>query len=269
MPQLTRGAKFLLIANIAMFVITWLLQYMQGVDLTDYLALYFVKSDHFRPYQYFTYMFMHGGLFHLFFNMYALFLFGAIIESVWGTKRFMFYYLVTGLGAAVVNTAVNYFQFAPLLDAYNSFMLNPTASGLEAIAQKGDGFNLAAVYEIIDHWNSVVNDPGSLDNIRSQVTTIVNNVSSAPMLGASGAVFGLLLAFAMMFPDMKLQIIFIPIGIKAKYFVLIYGLAELFFGVNNFSGDNIAHWAHLGGLVAGIILMLIWKRYPGNNFFNT
>ena len=85
---------------------------------------------------------------------------------------------------------------------------------------------------------------------------------------SSGAVFGLLLAFAVMFPDMKLQIIFIPIGIKAKYFVLLYGLAELFFGINDFNGDNVAHWAHLGGLLVGIVLILIWRRYPGNSFFN-
>ena len=269
MLQLTRGAKFLLIANVVMFVITLLLQYLQNVDLTDYLALFYIKSDYFRPYQYFTYMFMHGGVFHLFFNMYALFLFGVILERVWGTKRFMFYYIVTGLGAAAVNTIVNYYQFAPLLQAYNDFMASPSANGLESIAQKCDGFNLAAVYEIIEHWSEVQSDADTLDNIRSQITSVVTNVTSAPMIGASGAVFGLLLAFAMVFPDLKLQIIFIPIGIKAKYFVLIYGLLELFFGVNNFSGDNVAHWAHLGGLLAGIILMLIWRRYPCNNFFNT
>ena len=112
-------------------------------------------------------------------------------------------------------------------------------------------------------------DFDTLENIRSQVTSVVTSYTSAPMIGASGAVFGLLLAFAMTFPDLKLQIIFIPIGIKAKYFVLIYGLLELFFGINNFSGDNVAHWAHLGGLLAGIILMLIWKRFPGNKFFNS
>ncbi|MBR6176515.1 MAG: rhomboid family intramembrane serine protease [Bacteroidales bacterium] len=268
MPQLTRGAKFLLIANIAMFVLTWLCQFM-GFDLTNYLALFFVKSEYFRPYQYVSYMFMHGGVFHLFFNMYALFLFGVVLERVWGTKRFVFYYFVTGLGAAVVNTVVNYYQFAPLLQAYHDFMASPSANGLEAIAQKCDGFNLAAVYEIIEHWSQVQNDVDTLDNIRSQITSVVTSVTSAPMIGASGAVFGLLLAFAMMFPDLKLQIIFIPIGIKAKYFVLIYGLLELFFGVNNFSGDNVAHWAHLGGLLAGLILMLIWRKYPSNNFFNT
>ena len=269
MLQLTRGAKFLLIANVVMFVITLLLQYLQNVDLTDYLALFYIKSDHFRPYQYFTYMFMHGGVFHLFFNMYALFLFGVMLERIWGTKRFVFYYLVTGLGAAVVNTVVNYYQFAPLLQAYNDFMASPSANGLEAVVQKCNGFNLAAVYEIIEHWSEVQNDAATLENIRSQITTVITNVTSAPMIGASGAVFGLLLAFAMVFPDLKLQIIFIPIGIKAKYFVLIYGLLELFFGVNNFSGDNVAHWAHLGGLIAGVILMLIWKRYPCNNFFNS
>lgn len=269
MLHLTRGAKFLLIANVVMFVITLLLQYLQNVDLTDYLALFYIKSDLFRPYQYFTYMFMHSGVFHLFFNMYALFLFGAMLETVWGTKRFVFYYLVTGLGAAVVNTVVNYYQFAPLLQAYNDFIASPSANGLEAVAQNCNGFNLAAVYEIIEHWSEVQSDFDTLENIRSQVTSVVTSYTSAPMIGASGAVFGLLLAFAMTFPDLKLQIIFIPIGIKAKYFVLIYGLLELFFGINNFSGDNVAHWAHLGGLLAGIILMLIWKRFPGNKFFNS
>ncbi|MBP5367558.1 MAG: rhomboid family intramembrane serine protease [Bacteroidales bacterium] len=268
MPQLTRGAKILLITNIAMFVLTWLFQYM-GLDLTHYLALFFVKSEYFRPYQYVSYMFMHGGLFHLFFNMYALFLFGSMIEYVWGTKRFMFYYIVTGLGAALINTLVYYYQYYQLSDLCQAFLASPTAGGLDAVVQKwSGGFNLVTVYEIIDHWSEVEADPATIDHICSQVSTIVNNFTPAPMVGASGAIFGLLLAFAMMFPDSKLQIIFIPIGIKAKYFVLIFGLLELFLGKNDFASDNVAHWAHLGGLATGVILLLIWKRFPCNNFFN-
>lgn len=269
MPQLTRGAKFLLIINIAMFILTWAIKTINGTDLDNYLALFYIKSDYFHPYQYITYMFMHGGLFHLFFNMYALFLFGVILEQVWGTKRFVFYYMVTGIGAAVVNTIVCYYQFAPIQDALQNYLASPSKSALEAIAQKCNNLNLAAVYEIIDKWDIYMASPESMADIANQLTQAVNSYIAAPMIGASGAVFGLLLAFAMMFPDLKLQIIFIPIGIKAKYFVLIYGLAELFFGINDFSGDNVAHWAHLGGLLAGIIIMLIWKKYPCNKFFNS
>ena len=271
MQQLTRGVKFLLIVNIVMFVVTGLLAYIpeQMINLTDYLALFYIKSPHFRPFQYITYMFMHGGFTHLLFNMLGLFFFGVMIERIWGTKRFMFYYLVTGIGAAAVNTVVNYIQFSPLLDAYNAFITAPSAGGLEAVAQKCDGFNLRVVYEIIDNWKIIVEEPAVMDNITSQVTLVVENYTSAPMLGASGAIFGLLFAFAMMFPDVKLYILFIPIGIKAKYLVLIYSFVELFFGIYNFSFDDVAHWAHLGGMIMGFILLMIWRKFPANNFFNS
>ena len=268
MIPFSRGSKILLIANIIVFAVAFFLQKFQNFDLTHYLGLYYVKSSYFHPYQYFTYMFMHAGFMHIFFNMYALFMFGTIIERVWGTKRFMFYYLVTGIGAAVVNTLVNYWQFAPISDALDTFLTTPTASTLEALTQKCDNFNLPAVYEIIDHWNEFSASQGFYDQLKGEVVKAVSNYVDVPMVGASGAVFGLLLAFAVLFPDMELQIIFIPIGIKAKYFVLLYGLAELFFGINDFSGDNVAHWAHLGGLLVGIVLILIWRRYPGNSFFN-
>lgn len=271
MQQLTRGVKFLLIVNIVMFVITGLLTFIpeQMTNLNDYLALFFIKSSHFKPFQYITYMFMHGGVTHLLFNMLGLFFFGVMIERIWGTKRFMFYYIVTGVGAAVVNTLVNYIQFSPLLDAYQAFMASPTAGGLESVVQKCEGFDLRVVYEIIDNWNLIEQEPAALDHIMSQVTFGVDRYTSAPMLGASGAIFGLLFAFAMMFPDVKLYIMFIPIGIKAKYLVLIYSFVELFFGVYNFSFDNVAHWAHLGGMIMGFILFMIWRKYPANNFFNS
>jgi hypothetical protein len=161
---------------------------------------------------------------------------------------------------------VNCFQITPFLEAADFVVNSPTVENFKAFAaQYSYLFNMPKLDEVITNYK---NDPEFSNFVVSVVRDVSEKFSLRPVVGASGAVFGLLLAFGMMFPDLKLQFIFIPIGIKAKYFVLLYGAAELFFGVNDFKGDNIAHFAHLGGMLFGIILILWWRKFPHNEFFN-
>jgi len=262
MVNLTPIVKYLLVANIAVFALCAFFEPVSG-----YLALYYIKAEQFRPYQFFTYMFVHAGIAHIFFNMFALYQFGSVIESVWGSKRFSFYYLVCGLGAALTNMIVNYYQIAPMEAASNALIDNPSVEGLKAFAGEYNYlFNMPKLDDFISEYK---NDPGFSQFVVQLMQDMQKGFVGRPIVGASGAVFGLLLAFGMMFPDMKLQFMFIPVGIKAKYFVLLYGAAELFFGVNDFRGDNIAHFAHLGGMLFGILLILWWRKHPHNEFFNS
>ncbi len=224
------AVKGLLIINIAMLVITFLVGQTSNIDLNRVLGLYFFKSELFQPYQVVTHMFMHGGLMHLVFNMYALWLFGQVIERVWGPKKFLIYYFVTGLGAVVLHSFVQYLQ-------YQSLVTGVSPEGVDMFSQLN--LNLAA------------------------------SIVYTPTVGASGAVFGILLAFGMLFPNVELQLMFVPVPIKAKYFVIGYGVIELFLGINNAESDNIAHFAHLGGMLFGFILIKLWSKGkgPNSNFY--
>jgi len=240
-PPATKG---LLIINIVMLIITELLLRSNVVNLRWNLGLFYFDSDFFRPYQIITHMFMHGDFMHLIFNMYALWLFGQIIERKWGTKRFLIYYFVTGLGAAALHTLVNYFQL-------NSITENMSPEQIQFVIENGGK-------QAIKGLNWVDPQIGGY-----------NAILNFPTVGASGAVMGLLLAFGMLFPNVELRLMFIPIPIKAKYFVMGYAAIELFLGVGNFQWDNIAHYAHLGGMLFGLIFIKLWGKdsSSGGNFY--
>ena len=194
----------------------------KGIDLLNILGLHFVTAGEFKLFQFFTYMFVHSisSPAHLFFNMFAVFMFGRVIESTWGSARYLTFYLVTGIGAGIIQ------QFAWWYDLHE--VLVSTADIIK--------FEDGAILPLAAYLNYFVT------------------------VGASGAVFGILLAFGMMFPNVPLYIMFIPIPIKAKYVVIGYGIIELFSGIAHFSGDNIAHFAHLGGMLFGFVLIKIWQR---------
>lgn len=232
-PKITKN---IIIIN----VIVWLAQMVllrKGLDLTHYLGLYYPESQNFKIYQFVTYMFLHDtrSISHVFFNMFAVFMFGRSLEYIWGSKKFLLYYFVTGIGAALVQVLVVYLRIAAV----------KSGMGPDAIADVyANGYGL-----LENNMNFSMPAKGALN-------LLVNSVT----IGASGAVFGILLAFGMLFPNAELFIIPFPFPIKAKWFVIFYGLSELFFGVANFSGDNVAHFAHLGGMIFGIILILYWKK---------
>lgn len=232
LPPVTKN---LLIINVIFLLATWVLQHSLGIDLANYLALYFPKSENFHPAQFGTYMFMHGGFSHLFFNMFALFMFGRVLETYWGPKKFIVYYLITGIGAAILQIAFTYIDYQNAISLLSEQQIAIVyEQGAQALRESKNFTN-----------------PDMAD---------FNGILNGGMVGASGAVFGILLAFGMLFPNTELMLLFPPIPIKAKYFVMIYGVAELFLGVANFSADNVAHWAHLGGMAFGYLLIKYWEK---------
>ena len=214
--------KNLIILNVIFYAATFIVGNM-GIDLVNILGVYYFDSPNFKPYQLVTYMFMHGSLAHIFFNMFALFMFGASLERIWGPKKFFIYYLVTGFGAIVINMAVMAFQ----------------------------------VYKLT---GSIAIDVENFQYTNQEMFNALNQIYASPTVGASGSVFGLLLAFGMLFPNTELMMLFFPIPIKAKYFVMLYGALELFSGISNSPGDNVAHFAHLGGMLFGFFLIQYWKK---------
>ena len=231
----------LLILNLILFVGSYILGSSANIDLTKYLALYYWKSPNFQPYQFVTHMFMHANLTHIFFNMFALWMFGRVLESVWGPKRFFIYYFVTGFGAALLHLLVNHIQIAGLMKEMSQEEIN-------IVIKHG--------YEVLMWGNNYANPNMGALNIMMNIPTV----------GASGAVFGVLLAFGMLFPNTRLMLLFLPIPIKAKYFVIFYGVAELYFAVLNRPGDNVAHFAHLGGMIFGFVLVKLWQK-DRKNFY--
>jgi membrane associated rhomboid family serine protease len=185
---------------------------------------------------------MHGGFMHIFFNMFALWMFGSAIEKIWGAKKFLTYYLITGFGAFILHYAIVAFQVQQLMPDVSPEMLQDIkANGLDILMRN--------------------------QNYTNPTFAKLNLLYNIPVVGASGAVFGILLAFGMMFPDTRLMLLFFPVPIKAKYFVIGYGAIELFSGIANRPGDNVAHFAHLGGMLFGFILIKYWNINKGNSSY--
>ncbi|VAW23587.1 Rhomboid family protein [hydrothermal vent metagenome] len=256
--------KNLIIINVLMLLATWVLKGM-GIDLVSYFGMHYPQSDKFRLHQVITYMFMHGGIAHLFFNMFALWMFGRVLESVWGPKRFLIYYFVTGLGALALHTFVNYLDVSSMHRAIEAYVNTPAPELLDQFVKK---HLTRPSPQVIDFVNSWYNDPANSAFVpegQRLMERILKMRMDIPTIGASGAVFGILLAFGMLFPNTKLMLLFPPIPIKAKYFVIGYGALELYFGLTQ-PGSNIAHFAHLGGMLFGFILIKYWNKTK-NTFY--
>ena len=206
--------KNLLIINVLLYLATFTMNRFH-IDLTDYLGLHFFKASDFRPYQLITYMFMHANFEHIFFNMFALWMFGNTLENIWGSKRFLLFYMVCGIGAGLCQELVQYIQYASEYAQYDSVNLSGT---------------IMPMAEYLNLWNTV---------------------------GASGAIYGLLLAFGMLFPNAMIYLYFL-FPIKAKWFVIGYAVIELLSGF--FTSGNVAHFAHLGGMLFGLALILYWRK---------
>ncbi|MFA8434053.1 MAG: rhomboid family intramembrane serine protease [Marinifilaceae bacterium] len=256
--------KNLIIINVLFLLGRFVIGDTFGVDLDHILGLHFFKSEYFRPHQIITHMFMHGGIMHLLFNMYALYLFGRVLENVWGPKRFLTYYLVTGLGAAALHTFVGWLDYSSMMKEAVAFSNTPSPELLSHFINEHVGRPAPWVLEFLDHWADNPDSAASINQALQMVNQVITESINIPTVGASGAVFGVLLAFGMLFPNTELMLLFPPIPIKAKYFVIIYGLLELFLGVQNLSGDNVAHFAHLGGMLFGFILIKYWNKNSRN-----
>ncbi len=258
--------KNLIIINILFLLGTWSLSSV-GINLVDKLAMHYPASEKFRLHQIITHMFMHNpaGITHIFFNMFALWMFGRVLESVWGSKRFLIYYTVTGLGAIALHTFVNYLEVSSMLNAIEAFRNTPSPDLLERFVHKHLQNPAPQVIDFINNWyNNPKNGQYAQESL-ILMERIYQNFINIPTLGASGAVFGVLLAFGMLFPNTQLMLLFPPIPIKAKYFVIGYGVLELFLGLSK-PGSNIAHFAHLGGMIFGFLLIKYWNK-TSKNFY--
>lgn len=250
--------KNLIIINVLFFFATYITQNM-GFDMVDFFGMHYPGSEKFRLHQVVTYMFMHGGLGHIFFNMFALFMFGRVLESVWGPRRFLIYYVVTGIGAIAIHTLVNYIEISSIQNTIKAFQNTPSPEILEKFVNKHLPNASAQVRDFIMTW---YNDPSNASFANEGVNLmerILKLKIDIPTVGASGAVFGILLAFGMLFPNTQLMLLFPPIPIKAKYFVIGYGVLELYLGFTN-SGGSIAHFAHLGGMLFGFFMIKYWNK---------
>jgi membrane associated rhomboid family serine protease len=226
--------KNIIMLNILMILVQYACGIAFNIDLNRLLGLYFPESELFKPFQILSHMFMHGSFWHIFFNMYALFIFGPILESVWGPKRFFIYYMVTGLGAAFIHETVILFQ-------YNNLIQTMSPENVQMVLEEGTKyFQQGKLFSQFD-----------MQNLQLLLNT--------PTVGASGAIFGVLLAFGVLFPNTQLMLLIPPIPIKAKYLVIGYGALELILAVTQ-PGSNIAHAAHLGGMFFGYILIRYWRK---------
>jgi membrane associated rhomboid family serine protease len=225
--------KNLLAINVVMFL-ALIVANKNGIDLNNILGLHFYMSEEFHPYQLVTYMFMHGGFSHLFFNMFALFMFGRTLEYVWGPKRFLIFYVVAGLGAAFVQELVGAVRFYNLVEGVDADKLAIVFEEGAAALREGKNFIIPKLAEL-------------------------NLVLNSQTVGASGAVYAILLGFGMLFPNERMFVFPVPFPIKAKYFVIGYALIELYMGTMG-TPDGVAHFAHLGGMLFGFFLIKLWRN---------
>jgi membrane associated rhomboid family serine protease len=231
MPPVVKNLIFI---NVIMLLAYYAVGSVFDINLNRILGLYFPKSELFKPIQIITHMFMHGGVWHLFFNMFALYMFGQVLEQVWGPKRFLIYYFVCGLGAALIHESVVAIQYVNLVKALSPEDLQLVINEGTAYFNKGQGF---------------------IDPTMQALQILLNT----PTVGASGAIFGVLLAFGVLFPNTQLMLLFPPIPIRAKYFVMIYGGIELYLAITQ-PGSQIAHAAHIGGMLFGYLLIRYWRK---------
>ena len=228
MMRITDTVKHLIIINVILFLGPQLL----GLDLTKLLALHFPQNENFGFWQYLTSVFMHGSIPHIAFNMYGLWAFGTPLEQMWGRNKFLFFYFSAGIGASLIYTAVNYYQFNQAMQSLIDLGLTP---------------------------NDIISRLDPTLEFRDATMQTVNELYTTPALGASGAVYGILVAFGLYFKDAKLGLIFIPVPIAAKYFIPGLLLIDLFFGMTRYA-TGIAHFAHIGGAIIGFIIAYYWKN---------
>ncbi|CAM1349757.1 rhomboid family intramembrane serine protease [Tenacibaculum crassostreae] len=235
MPRLTQAIKHLIIINVILFFAPQLL----NMDLTNLFALHYPKNEHFGFWQYVTHMFMHGGTAHLLFNMYGLWAFGTPLEQMWGRNKFLFFYFSAGIGAGLIYTLANYYQFNGIYEQLITMGISPNE--IQNILDSGQYNN-------------------NLITLSNKTMSEFYSLYHTPAVGASGAIYGVLVAFGLTYPDAKLALIFFPVPIAAKYFIPLIIASDLFFGMTKYSIGNVAHFAHVGGAIIGFIIAWYWKK---------
>jgi membrane associated rhomboid family serine protease len=259
MLAITPTVRNLLILNILFYFIDSSIFGLKG----DF-ALWSPLSPRFHIFQFVSYMFLHGGFTHLLSNMFGLLMFGPLLERIWGPKRFMIFYFVTGIGAGLLFGGIDLIENLRLANAVEVFTQNPTPDGLADFLSK----HAKRFYEPnLNFLNAFEGNPTNSMYIQNSIRLVQSTLAESinvPMVGASGAIFGILMAFGLLFPNTELFLLFVPFPIKAKYFVTFYGLYELYSGIQNAQSDNVAHFAHIGGMLFAYILLRYWGTQKTN-----
>lgn len=252
---ITPAVKNLIILNLLVFVVQKLLP-----GITDIGALHYVFSEKFLAIQFITHMFMHASFGHIFSNLFSLFMFGPMLENYWGAKRFYIFYMVCGFGASLLYSAVQFYEIYPIEQAFHAYATDPTPRMFVNYLNEYALGSSSANYDFLTAFKENPNNEQYIQESIEYAHRILNRYADIPMVGASGAIFGILMAFGMLFPNTEIYLFLIPIPIKAKYFVTMYGLYEVVRIIQNNPGDNVAHFAHLGGMIFAYILIKIWEK---------
>ena len=262
--------KNLLIINGLLFLATYALGSSFGINLTKVFALHYPGAEDFSPYQYVTHMFMHGGFGHLFFNMFALWMFGYALENVWGSQRFFLYFMVTGLGAAFFHTLINWIDYSSIQNAIDNYNEAPSPDAFLALLRDNFeglyGANRGNLQQFINEFRANPTDASVINESYRIADRFYEMKISTPTVGASGAVYGILMAFGVLFPNVLVYIYFL-IPVRVKYLIIFLIGLELYLGIASNPGDNVAHFAHLGGMIFGYLLLRLWKNNMNRNQF--
>jgi len=238
------------------------------IQMESVFALHAWQSSLFRPWQLITHMFLHGDFAHIFGNMFALWMFGSVLENVWGSRKFLTFYLVCGLGAALIHLLFLSYEFLPMMKAYES-LYDQQARGQWVSIEEMRKFMITYLSSDLKPTGDIKmlgNDPTLSSVIFNQLTAKYQEVINTATIGASGAVFGVLAAFVYLFPNTYIYIYFL-IPIKAKWLGILYFTYELFFAIQNSAGDNVARWAHVGGAIVGLLIVFTWNKKNRQSFF--
>jgi membrane associated rhomboid family serine protease len=254
MFNITPTVRLLLFVNVGVYFVTSAL----GPSIIDRFALHSVLSDQFSPIQFITHLFMHAGFGHLFSNMLGLIVFGPLLEQFWGPKRFLTFYFLTGLGAAALYLGVNYFETASLVEGFNMYRANPNNGEFLGFINEYAPSIYDPLEPFIQKFDADKANPTYIEQGVRYLTGYVSERVDTPMVGASGAIFGVIMAFGLLFPNTELFLLFIPFPIKAKYLVGAYAIWEVYTGIYRAQSDNVAHFAHIGGMLVAYIIIRIW-----------
>jgi membrane associated rhomboid family serine protease len=254
--NITPVVKNLLIINVGLLIVSQFI----FPQLNDWFALYYIHSPYFKPFQFLTYMFMHADFWHLFGNMFGLLIFGPLLEQFLGPKKLLILWMVCGVGSGVLYSGYSAYRMNNLEEKVAMFQNNPDPDSFNKLVLQNRGFFQRSVFDFVDDYSRNPNDPNKISQAKQTLDAILEIQGNVPMVGASGALFGVLIAFAMLFPNTQLFLLFPPIPIKAKYMVLFYSLYTIYNVFVNNPQDNVAHFAHLSGLVIGGVLIYFWKK---------
>ena len=249
----------LLLLNIAIFLV----QNFLGIDLINALGLRNVLSDHFQPYQFFSHLFVHASFTHLFGNMVSLLTFGPILEQTLRARKFISFYLITGLGAAVLYTGIQYVTISKLQALYYAYLAHPTPATFAAYLHNFPSNTYNTYHTFISAFLKHPDNLAYIDKSKAIIYQLYTCKADIPIVGASGSIFGIFMAFAMLFPNTELLLFRLPFPIKAKYVIVIYSIYELAEGIRDNPADHIAHFAHLGGILSAYIFVkwLQWRHH--------